>query len=85
MTTVATPRDLAHFAAVGAAEVAEEAERFARAGRTAPGERIVAGMRMGSALPLTPEMLAEIDARADGQMEIARRRLALGLGKQSDT
>jgi hypothetical protein len=30
-------------------------------------------------LPLTPPLLAEIDARADGQMELARRRIALGL------
>jgi hypothetical protein len=33
--------------------------------------------------PLTPAVLAELDARADGQMEIARRRIALGLGTKA--
>ena len=33
----------------------------------------------GRVARLTPAHLAEIDAQADGQMELSRRRLALGL------
>jgi len=80
VTGVATPEDHRHFAAVAAAEAAEEEERYARAARTAPGERMQEGIRLGMILPLTPPLLAEIDARADGQMELARRRVALGIG-----
>ncbi len=79
MTTCASERDLAHFAAIAAAEAAEEEERFARAARTPPGDRMLAGIRMDAQLPMTPAILAEIDARADGQMELARRRVALGI------
>ncbi len=79
MQTSAGPRDFAHFTAIAAAEAAEEEQRFARAARTPPGERILIGLRLGTALPMTPALLAEIDARADGQMELARRRLALAL------
>jgi hypothetical protein len=79
VTKAATPRDRAHFAAIAAAEAAEEDERFTRAARTPPGERMQEGIRLGAMLPLTPPLLAEIDARADGQMELARRRIALGL------
>jgi hypothetical protein len=75
-------RDLAHFAAVAAAEAESEEERFARAARTPPGERILTGLRLGAELPMTPPLVAEIDARADGQMELARRRIALGLAGQ---
>jgi hypothetical protein len=76
---VATSRDFAHFAAIAAAEAAEEEERFLRASRTPPGERILMGMQLGAELPVTPALLADIDAPADGQMELARRRIALGL------
>lgn len=79
MREVATQREHAHFAAVAAAEAAEEDERIRRAVETPPGERMRAGIEMGEELPCTPALLAEIDARADGQMEIARRRIALGL------
>jgi len=85
MTKVATPRDHAHFAAIGAAEAAEEQERFVRAAETPPGERVLVGTRLGAALPFTPVLLAELDARADGQMELARRRIALGLGTKVST
>jgi hypothetical protein len=84
-TRVATPADHAHFAAIADAEAAEEEARFARAAKTPPGERILTGMRLGASLPLTPPLLAEIDARADGQMELARRRIALGLGTKTRT
>jgi hypothetical protein len=77
--TSAKPSDIAHFAVVGRVEAEAEDERIARAAVTPPGERILAGFRMGTALPMTPELLAEIDSRADGQMELARRRIALGL------
>lgn len=80
MSGQATPEHRAHFEAVAAAEAAEEEERYVRAARTPPGERMEAGIRLGTMLPLTPPLLAEIDARADGQMELARRRIALGLG-----
>ncbi len=43
------------------------------------------GLQMGAELPFTPALLAEIDARADGQMELARRRIALGLGTKGRT
>jgi hypothetical protein len=85
MTKLSTPRDVEHFATIGAAEAAEEDERLARAARTPPGERILMGLQMGAELPFTPALLAEIDARADGQMELARRRIALGLGTKGRT
>jgi hypothetical protein len=56
---------------------------FDRAAATSPGERILAGARLSAVFPLTPAVLAELDARADGQMEIARRRIALGLGTKA--
>lgn len=80
LTRVASAEDLAHFAAIGAAEEAEEEARIARACETPPGERILVGIRLGAELPWTPALIAELDARADGQMEIARRRISLGLG-----
>jgi hypothetical protein len=73
--------DFAHFAAIAAAEAETEEQRFAAAARTPPGERMLAGLRLGAQLPMTPALLAEIDARADGQMELARRRIALGLAR----
>lgn len=81
--TTASSRDRAHFAAIAAAEAAAEEERFARAAETPPGERMILGIRLGTMLPLTPAALAEIDARADGQMELARRRIALGVGTKA--
>jgi hypothetical protein len=78
----ATPHDLAHFAAIAAAEQAAEDERYERAARTPPGERMIIGIRLGSAIPWTPAVLAEIDARTDGQMELARRRIARGLTRR---
>ena len=81
--TVATARDRAHFEAIAAAEEAEEEARFSRAAATQPGERILAGAKLSAEFPLTPAILAELDARADGQMEIARRRIALGLGTKA--
>jgi hypothetical protein len=77
MQRPASPRDFAHFAAIAAAEAESEEQRFARAARLPPGERMLVGLRLGAELPMTPAVLAEIDARADGQMELARRRLAL--------
>lgn len=81
----ASRRDFAHFATIAAAEAETEEQRFARAARTPPGERILTGLRLGAELPMTAAMLAEIDARADGQMELARRRLALGLVRSRRT
>ena len=81
MRRSACRRDFAHFAAIATTEAETEEQRFAHAARTPPGERILTGLRLGAALPLTPALLAEIDARADGQMELARRRMALGLAR----
>jgi hypothetical protein len=83
MPTVATPRDIAHFAAIAAAEAEAEEERYARASHTPPGDRILTGMRLGTDLDLTPAVVAELDARTDGQMEFARRRVALGLATRN--
>jgi hypothetical protein len=80
MGAIATPRDRAHFAAIAASEARSEDERIADAIATPPGERMVRGIELGLALPWTPAVLAEIDARADGQSELARRRVALGVG-----
>ena len=82
-TRTATPADHAHFAAIAAAETAEEDARFARAAERPPGEGMLAGIRLGAMLPMTPALLAEIDARADGQMEFARRRVALGIATKA--
>lgn len=79
MSCGATPRDRRHFEAIAAAEALSEEERIARAVATPAGERMLAGIELGAELPLTPAVLAELDARADGQMEIARRRIALAL------
>jgi len=72
-------KDLDHFATIAAAEAASEDERIARALALSPGERILLGWRLAELIRLTPAHLAELDARADGQMELARRRIALGL------
>jgi len=77
----ATPLDWAHFQTVAASERESEEERIKDALSTTPGERILAGFRLGHAGPWTPAHLAEADAQADGQMELARRRLALGLNE----
>lgn len=82
MARNAEPKDSAHFAAIKAAEEAEEEERFRRAAETPPGDRMLRGSRLGAELPWTPLLLAEVDARADEQMELARRRIALGLGRK---
>lgn len=78
----ASARDRAHFAAIAAGAAEDEEERYARAAATPPGARMIEGIRLGSEMPLSPAQRAEIDARADGQMEISRRRIALGLDEQ---
>jgi len=84
MKSSASARDFAHFAAIALAEEESEEQRFLHAARTPPGERVLTGLRLGAALPMTPPLLAEIDARADGQMELARRRIALALTNKRD-
>lgn len=76
----ASAQDRAHFAAVAQGEEQSAEERIERALETAPGERILEGFRLGAVGPWTPAHLAELDARTDGQMELARRRIARGLG-----
>jgi hypothetical protein len=85
MSDAATPRDFAHFAAIAAAAAEAEEDRIARALETPPGERMRRGIELGAEVPWTPAVLAEIDARADEQMELARRRVALGLGSNRRT
>jgi hypothetical protein len=75
----ASDRDRAHFAAIAAGQAADEDERIARALLTSPGERMILGARLAAEMPWTPAHLAEADAAADGQMELARRRVARGL------
>ncbi len=75
----ATRKDLAHFEAIAAAERESEEERIARALEVPPGERMLLGLALGAEAPWTPAHLAEADAAADGQIEIARRRVARGL------
>ena len=76
---MATERDRAHFEAVATAEAQSDEERIARAAKTPPGERMLLGIELGLQFAWTPAHLAEADAEADGQMELARRRIALGL------
>jgi hypothetical protein len=83
MTDAATDADRAHFRAIAEAEAESEDERFTRAAAEPPGPRMLAGHELGRALPRTPASIAESDARADGQMEIARRRVARGLGSDA--
>jgi hypothetical protein len=81
----ATAQDRAHLAAIATGERQSEAERIERALATQPGERILEGFRLGAETPWTPAHLAELDARTDGEMELARRRIALGLhAEQAD-
>ncbi len=75
----ATAEDWRHFEVIGEAERQSELERIDAAIATPPGERILLGLRLGMRAPCSPAHLAEQDARADGQMELARRSLALGL------
>lgn len=75
----ATDSDRAHFAAIAEGERRSEEERIERAIATPPGERILEGFRLAGESPWTPAHLAELDARTDDQMELARRRIALGL------
>lgn len=83
MGNVASSRDHAHFAAIAAAEALSGDERIARAIATPPGERMALGIELGIALPWTPAIVAEIDARTDAQGELARRRIALGLSRRA--
>jgi hypothetical protein len=76
----ASARDRRHFEAVAEGEGRTEEERIERALRTAAGERVLEGLRLAAEAPWTPAHLAELDARTDEQMELARRRIALGLG-----
>jgi hypothetical protein len=78
----ATQADWAHFAAIAAAEAESEREAFGEAARTPPGTRILAGAALGGLVSWTPAHLAEVDARADGQMELARRRFARSLTRR---
>jgi hypothetical protein len=43
---------------------------------------MLAGIRLGMQLPWTRAVLAEVDAQTDGQMELARRRIALSIGSK---
>ena len=83
MRSAATPEDLAHFAAIRAAEETAEEERFQRAAETPPGNGCspACASERGHGAHATGS--AEIDARTDGQMELARRRIALGLTSKS--
>lgn len=78
----ATEADRAHFDAIGAAEAQSEIDRIDAALRTTPAERIRQGFELAAGGPWSPAHLAEIDAMADGQIELARRRIALGLGPE---
>jgi hypothetical protein len=75
----ATAGERRHFETIAEGERCSEEERIERALRTTPGERILEGLRLGMEVPWTPAHLAELDACADEQMELARRRIALGL------
>ncbi len=75
----ATPEEHAHFVAIAEGERESEQERIDRALGTTPGERVLEGARLAAESPWTPAHLAELDARTDEQMELARRRIALGL------
>jgi hypothetical protein len=75
----ATGVERAHFTAVAEGERISEEERIERALGSTPGERVLTGFRLGAESPWTPAHLAEMDARTDEQMELARRRVALGL------
>lgn len=79
---MAKPEDIAHFNAISIAMDADERERTERADNMSPGDRILMGVKMGRETPWTGAHLAEIDARADGQMELARRRIALGIVRE---
>jgi hypothetical protein len=83
MRPAASSRDIGHFSAIAAAEAASEDERISRAVATAPGDRMALGIELGAALPWTSEIMAEIDARTDGQAELTRRRIALGLSHRA--
>ena len=76
----ASARDRRHFEAIAAGEARAEEDRIEQALRTPAGERMLTGFRLGAEAPWTAAHLAELDARSDGQMELARRRIALGLG-----
>lgn len=79
--TTAGERDRRHFEAIAAGERESERERIARAAATPPGERILVGAELSAGIAWTTAHLAELDAQTDGQMELARRRVALGLGR----
>ncbi len=76
-------KDRAHFALIAAVAAEEEDERITRALSVPPGVRMMIGWELGRQCTLTPAHLAEIDAQADGQMELARRRIAMNLESES--
>ncbi len=75
----ATQKDRAHIAAIAEATRAEEEQAIAAAAAMTPSERLAAGFALMDDAPWTPAQLAQIDADADSQMELARRRVAMGL------
>ncbi|MEO8604178.1 MAG: hypothetical protein ABI629_16500 [bacterium] len=66
-------RDRRHFALVGEAKAIERAEQRLAALRTTPAERIAAGFLLG-AVPRDAAIEASLDARAEAQIGLARRR-----------
>ena len=76
---VATARDRAHFAVLAESVHEDEEARMVDALATPPGERMLLGLQLAAGWPWTGAHLAELDAQADSQMELARRRVALGL------
>lgn len=77
----ATDEDRAHFAAIARAMREDEDERIARALDMTPGQRILLGFELAAEAPWTPARLAELDAETDGEIELARLRVARGLGR----
>ncbi len=68
-----------HFAAIAATERDSERQRIQQATQMTPEERILAGLELARSVHWTKAHWAELDRQTDGQLELARRRIALNL------
>lgn len=71
--------DRRHLEAVAQAKAAERRERIREALARPAIERMIEGLELGAAMPLTPEREALLDQRALAQAELQARARRLGL------
>ena len=74
-----TSRDRRHFERIAAAKRDEQEERMREAAREPAMKRIIEGLELGYAAPVSAESDALLEERARGQGQLAARARRLGL------